>query len=503
MALKAIFKKIKKGATAFKMAVQQQDQALTDGRLLAIINEFKSSEKYRWMAVGQQYYEVENDILSYRPTRVVDGQAVEETYKANNRIPHAKYKIMVDEKVSYLLGRPYTLKCEDEAYIERVKLLLGSSMAYKLNLLGYYASNCGIAWLMPYIDEQGAFRTMVIPSDQCVPIWTDRIHRELGGMLRVYDTQEWQYNQHKTIHHVEYWTARGVDHYIHTGSLLTPYVSDWSPNDGPVGHYRKNGEAAAWGRVPFIPWKNNHVEMPDIKFTKHILDQYDKSRSEAANYVEEVKNLIYILKGYGGEDLQEFMRGLNEDRAIPIDDPQEGGVDALTPTMDITAIREHYEQLRRDIAEDGQSINKDIDKFGNNPSGVALKFLYAGLDLKCDAMETQFTEGFDQLLYFVNRYLEEVGNQTTTAEVEVVFSRNMKINESEAVDSCTKSQNLISKRTLLAHHPYVTDVEEELDELYQETQDERAAFDKIPLEDLMPPAGDAAADGTGGDDGNG
>ncbi|MGL4548064.1 phage portal protein [Eubacterium aggregans] len=195
------------------------------------------------------------------------------------------------------------------------------------------------------------------------------------------------------------------------------------------------------------------------------------------------------------------MRGLNEDRAIPIDDPQECGVDALTPTMYITAIREHYEQLRRDITEDGQSINKDLDKFGANPSGVTLKFMYASLDLKCDAMETQFAEGFDQLIYFVDRYLSELGNQTTTADVDAIFTRNMKINESEAVDSCTKSQNLISKRTLLAHHPYVTDVEEELDELSQETQDERVAFDNIPLEDLMPPAGDAAADVTGGDDG--
>ena len=57
-----------------------------------------------------------------------------------------------------------------------------------------------------------------------------------------------------------------------------------------------------------------------------------------------------------------------------IDDTEDGGVDTLTPQMDITALREHYEQLNRDIVESGQSVNKDLDKFGSAPSGVALKF---------------------------------------------------------------------------------------------------------------------------------
>lgn len=104
--------------------------------------------------------------------------------------------------------------------------------------------------------------------------------------------------------------------------------------------------------------------MPDIKFVKSLIDAYDLSRSEAANYVEEVKNLIFVLKGYGGENLQTFMRDLNENRAIKIDDPEDGGVDTITPQMDITALKEHYEQLKRDITEDGQSVNKDLDRFG-------------------------------------------------------------------------------------------------------------------------------------------
>ena len=91
----------------------------------------------------------------------------------------------------------------------------------------------------------------------------------------------------------------------------------------------------------------------------------------------------------------------------------------MTPQMDITALREHYEQLKRDLIEDGQSVNKDLDKFGSAPSGVALKFMYSGLDLKCNLMETEFRMGFEMLLWFVDEYLKLTGRgDYTQSEID-------------------------------------------------------------------------------------
>ena len=206
--------------------------------------------------------------------------------------------------------------------------------------------------------------------------------------------------------------------------------------------------------------------------------------------MEEVKNLIFVLKGYGGQDLSEFMRRINEDRAIPIDDVEEGGVDTITPQMDITALREHYEQLKRDIVEAGQSVNKDLDKFGAAPSGVALRFMHSGLDLKCNLMETEFKMGFEQLLYFVDMYLQLTGQgDFEKTEVELVFNRDMAVNESEQIQNCTNSRGTISDKTIIAHHPYVSDVEEEM-ELLEEQK--RAAG---PAWDTVPPVKDGGRDG--------
>ena len=222
--------------------------------------------------------------------------------------------------------------------------------------------------------------------------------------------------------------------------------------------------------------------MPDIKFVKTLVDAYDLSRSEAANYVEEVKNLIFVLKGYGGEDIGEFMDRLNKYRAIPIDDPTDGGVDTLTPTMDITALREHYEQLKRDLIEDGQSVNKDLDKFGSAPSGIALGFMYSGLDLKCNAFEVEFKRGFKELLYFLNRYLSEnnLGNYDKV-KVELIFNRDMKIDETEVIENCSKSKGIISDETIIGNHPWVKDIEVEKNKIKEEEEEKLPQWDSVPI----------------------
>lgn len=476
MKVKEIYQNIKKGVKAGMMAIQ--DQSLNSNRILELINEFNNSNKRKLMLTGQRYYEVDNDILKRKMTRKVKGKVITEDFKANNKLAHSKYKGMVDEKVAYLLSRPYTLDCDQKDYLEKVKECLGKHFQYTLSGLGYEASNKGIGWLHIYIDEKGKFKTMLIDSEQCIPIWKDKTHIELEMMIRVYETYVWQFNKRKCITNVEVWTEEGVSYYKQDGKMLIPYTENNQDEGGPVAHFKKNGEWAGWGKVPFIPFKNNRIEIPDIKFVKSLIDGYDLSRSDVANYIEEVKNLIFILKGYDGDNVIEFMKGLNENRAVVVD--EDGDVNTLNPTVDITAVREHYEQLKRDLIEDGQSINKDLDKFGSAPSGVALKFMYSGLDLKCNALETEFKMGFEELLYFINMYLSimNLGNYENV-DLDILFNRDMEINETEVITNCSNSKGIISDETILGNHPWIKDVETEKQRLIDQQREMMPDFDKV------------------------
>ncbi len=443
---------------------------LTTEEIIKIfIDEFNSSKERKSMLEGQRYYRVENDILNRKMIRYEDEKPVIDETKTNNRLAHGFMHLLVVDKVNYLLSKPYTLICDDEKYLEQVKEILGKRFQKRLTQLGTEASNKGIAWLYVYIDSEGNFKTMKIPSEQCIPIWKDNDHEELQAIIRYYDLETYEGKEKKIVTKIEYWTPERVDYYVMEGGQVIldseMYLDDENNYDG---HFKVNNEAGAWGRVPFIPFKNNDYELPDLQFVKTLIDNYDLTRSDIANELEDIKNIVYALRGYGGEDLSEFMRELSYYRAVKLD--EDGGVDTLETSINIEAAKEHYETLRKDIYDFGQGVDKSQDKLGNNPSGIALKFMYSGLDLKCNAMEDNFKWAFEQLLYFVNKYLEITKQSVSDKEIKIVFNRDIAINESQAIIDCQNSKGVISDKTIIANHPWIEDIESEIEEIEKENK---------------------------------
>ncbi|MGL4730341.1 MAG: phage portal protein [Clostridium sp.] len=449
------------------------------------IEEFLSSDDRKLMLTGESYYEVENDILTRKITRPVESGGEEELkFKANNKLAHAFYKNLVDEKIGYLLSKKYTLKSDNEEYIKKIDWTLGKYFQDTFNELGYESSNKGVGWLHVFINAEGRFDTMVIPREQIIPIWQDKRHKSLERLIRIYDIVVYEGIKKKTVTKIELWFPDKVEYYVKDGESILLDSEEYLNVEGNKGHYLKDGSWAVWNRIPFIPFKNNRIEKPDIKFIKSLIDNYDLSRSDVANFIEEVKNLIYVLKGYGGENLGEFMNNLNYYRAINIDDAENAGVDTLSPEINVEAIKTHYEQLKRDINECGQGVNKDLDKFGSSPSGIALKFLYSGIDLKCNSLEVLFIRAFEELLYFINIYLSE-SNQGNykDIDVELIFNKNIKVNETETISNCINSKGVISNKTIMANHPWVKNVEVEQKQLDNEKEESLPFQDKIPIKE--------------------
>lgn len=445
--------------------------ALTQEEWLRIeMEEFLKSKERALMLSGENYYRTENDILKRKMFRYENEQPVEDETKTNNKLAHGFMHTLVDDKVNYLLTKPYTMSCEDESFLSSVQKLLGKRFQKRLSRLGTECSNKGIAWLHPYVSSNGEFKTMLIPSEQCKPIWSDNDHEDLEGMIRIYDVEVYEGKQRKYETKVEYHTADGVTYYVKKDNQLILDAEMYldTPEEAPdeQGHFSTGEEQKSWGKVPFIAFKNNDFELPDLQFVKTLVDNYDITRSDVANLLEDIKNIIFALRGYGGESLSEFMHNLSYYRAVKLD--EDGGLDKIESTINIEAAKTHFEQLKKDIFDFGQGVDKNSDKLGNSPSGIALKFIYSGLDLKCNALEDWFKWGFEQLIYFVNRYLEEIGQPVSDKEIVITFNRDIAINESQAITDCQNSQGVISQKTIVKNHPWVDDLEEELTQIEQE-----------------------------------
>lgn len=445
----------------------------TEETIKIYIDAFTSSKEFSLMQEGARYYKVENDILSRKMYRYEDRVKIEDETKTNNKLAHGFMHTLVDDKVNYLLLKPITLTCKDEKYLNRVKEVLGRRFQKRLSQLGNETSNKGIAWLHVYINEEGEFKMLRIPSEQIIPLWEDADHENLYALIRFYQVEAYEGKEKKYINKIEYWTEKTVEYYVMQDGIVILDAEKYL-DDEHEGHFRIHDTPSSWGRIPFIYFKNNDFELPDLQFIKTLIDNYDVTRSDIANLLEDIRDIIYALYGYGGEDLGEFMRDLAYYKSVKMD--EDGRIDKIEHTIDIDAAEKHYQQLKKDIFDFGQGVDKNSDKLGNSPSGIALKFIYSGLDLKCNSLEGWFKWGFEELMRFVNIYLELTGQNISHEDVEIMFNRDIAINESQVITDCQNSKGVISDKTIMEQHPWVEDVEEEIKQLEKEN-----ASQEVPM----------------------
>lgn len=425
--------------------------------IIKAINNYKSSEEYSLMVKGDNYYKVKNDIRNRVITRYLNNVPVEDKGKVNNKISHGVYKNLVDEKVSYILGKDFTLEGDKKIvdYLEAHKEML-IDMAYDI-------TNHGKAWLHICYNEKGELVLVPFLGLNIIPIWNMYDKNKLDALIRFYTIELIDENGDvDEIEKIEVWYEDRIEFYVNDGKTVIldseEYIKRGIKDEEPCGHFSIGGNQFTWGTIPFVCFRNNRVEANDLSFIKDLVDNYDLSRSDVANYLQECQNLIYVLKNYCGQDLAEFVSDLSYYRAIKVD--EDGGVETLTPTVETNALNQHYEQLKRDIIEFGQGVYKDLDNLGGNVSGITLKMLYTSLELKTDIFGKYFVQGINQLSKLIGMALS-----VANTEIKITFNKDIAINETEVIENALKSTSLLSKETILKNHPWVVNVDEELEKI--------------------------------------
>ena len=173
--------------------------------------------------------------------------------------------------------------------------------------------------------------------------------------------------------------------------------------------------------------------------------------------------LIYILRGYEGENLKEFMQGLKYYKAINVD--SEGGVETIQVEVPVASTKEYLDMMRQNIMEFGQGVDFQTDKFGAAPSGIALKFLYGNLDLKANKLKNKATVAIQELIEFIVDFYKL---KIDPKDIEITFSLNRMMNDLESSQIAVQSTGILSKETIVKHHPWVDDPTAEMERIEQE-----------------------------------
>lgn len=452
---------------------------LTDEQFIVKeIQRFKQSRKRRDMFIGEKYFKGEHDIL-FRDRTVIgaDGNLEKIENLPNNKIVDNRYKTMVIQKNNYLLGQPFSIHCDNDVYVQLLTTMFFNKRFHRLlNTLGKDFLNNGIAWLFIYYDQEGNFSFKRIKPYELIPGWADNEHTALDYAIRIYEVIAYEgTNTEKVIEKVEVFDDTGIHYFELTdgGSLIpaAPYHSNYFTVTDVSG----TEQGYNWSKIPLIPFKYNSEEIPLIKMVKSLQDGINTIESNFQNCMEEdVRNTILVLVNYDGENLAEFRRNLATYGAVKVKTVDKAAGDLKTLQIEVNA--ENYKtiltEFKKALIENAMGYDAKDDRLSGSPNEMNIQSMYSDIDLDANGIETQLQASFEDLLWFINMHLYNMGyGDFENEQVEFIFNRDMLINESTVIENCAKSVGMLSDETIVANHPWIDNPYLELERLKKQKQE--------------------------------
>lgn len=435
------------------------EQVMTINQIKKIIqNDYQRRQE---ILTAKRYYNNDNDIK----LKGILPESTDPLRNADNRTSNNFHEDFTDEKSSYMFTYPVLFDLGDKELNNQVKKVLGDDFEYESNSLCINATNCKVAWLHYWIDneEEMPFQYATVETEEIIPVFKNGLKRKLQAIHRYYEDYEQDDNgKIKYYTWYEYWDDKHCEKYKFRGRINGTGLTHLSEFDDNFGH--------DFEVVPFIEFRNNKKQESDLKKYKDLLDIYDKVLSGFANDLEDIQQLIYILENYGGENLKEFLGDLKRYKTVKTetgaDGRTNGGLKTLQIEIPVEARKTILEILEKRIYKAAQSLDMDNSNFGNS-SGVALKFFYRKLELKAGLMQIEFKRGFNQLIRAILKYL----GITEYKSITQTWTRNMISNDLENAQIAMDSKDIISDESIVKNHPWVEDPEKEMQKIKDQKEE--------------------------------
>ncbi len=418
--------------------------------------------------IAERYYRNKTDVLLQEKNKDSEDNPLR---NADNRIPRNFHGLIVNQKASYAFTAPPLFDVGNVNANKAVTECLGDEYAKNCMELCINAANSTMGWVHYWESDEG-FEWAVVDSKQIIPVWSKNLKKKLIGVFRVYDEIDEKSGDNYTIY--EYWTETECQAFRRKTSdtfdeSFAVYNMFYDPQSGEqLSNYKHD-----FGKVPFIPFRNNNIGTNDLDNIKRLIDVYDKVYSGFINDLDDIQELIFVLSGYGGTELNGFLQDLKKYKTIKVDGDESSnpGVSTLSIEIPIEARKTVLDVTRKAIFEQGQGFDPQPESFGNQ-SGEALKFMYSLLEMKVGLMQTEFMLGFSELVRAICRH-----KGIECKSIIQTWTRTCIKNDTEQAQICKDSVGIVSKRTILKNHPLVEDADAELKYLEQEEQEAQAKAD--------------------------
>ena len=388
----------------------------------------------------------------------------EDTSKPNNRISHAYASYITDSIVSFFMTKPVSYTFGDDTLAELFDDIFkyGDESAENVQL-ATDASIFGCACELLYVDSDLMPRFKAINPMEVIAIYDCSIEENLTSCIR-----HWKINlgEEEEVDYIEYYTKDTITKFLHNedGVIDTPQITE---------HFFQD--------VPIVIVENNKDMCSDFGKVVDLIDALDKVVSDTANDFEMFTNAIMVVQGV--ELDEETFSKLKNMRLMNLvsNDGVDTKVEYLYKDIPDQALENYKNRLVSDIHKFAGVPDMSDKEFGNNLSGVSIRFKLSNLDLKCAVKETYFRKALlrrIELICNLQGLLGKVGDtKDIIKNVDIRFTRNIIDNTNEIIQQAIQLSTIVSKQTVLENlQSLIPSVDEELDRLSGEREENMERF---------------------------
>jgi SPP1 family phage portal protein len=384
----------------------------------------------------RRYYTGEHDIMDRE--RLSSGTA-------NTRVVcnHAKY--ITDIVQSFLVGNPVTYSASAECDIEALKdeYFKQDIAAVDANIVKSM-SIYGRAYELIYSDGTAAARSTVIDPRNAFVVYDNTALETPLFAVNYYKRFDLEGN------------CKGVVCYVYDRDTVTLYegkADSWASMSETEkrSHY--------FGEIPLIEYRNNDECQGDFEQLIPLIDAYNTLQSDRVNDKEQFVDAFLFLKNIE-IDSDEAAKLRRERILMGYEDSAAQYLSKVLSETDVKVLRD---DLKEDIHRFSMVPDLSDTSFGNNLSGVAIKYKLMGFEQMAKNKERYFSKGLKLRFTMYNTFLALKSKMQVVdfSDVDIIFTRNLPVNELETAQMVNYLVGTVSTETLLEQLDFVSDAKEE------------------------------------------
>lgn len=401
------------------------------------------------LKILKEYYEAEN-------TTILKGTRRKEEHNADHRAPHAFAEYVSGFIQGYLVGIPLKTTYPKDDVEEQIRELNRTNDADEHNSdLVLDQSIYGRAYELLYRSQDDQIVFTISDVLETFVVYDNTVEQKpIAGVRYVYN----KFSDKTTV-------------YVYTSDRIASYDLG---NDYKLKPIKEDPHA--FGGVPIIEYSNNRFRRGDFEKVLSLIDLYDASQSDTANYMTDFNDAMLKIKGNLDIDPEEAKEMKKNNILMLQTEPDSEGrhsdadADYIYKKYDVQGTEKYKDRVKNDIHMFTHTPNMDDESFAGTQSGEALKYKLFGLEQKRATKERLFKKSLRDRYRLINNIMSIAAEGSFDVnDITITFTPNLPKNLLEEIKAFTELGGDLSEETKLSLLSFVDNPLEEIEKMKAES----------------------------------